>query len=78
MEAMPYYARTGRLTGPVLVGEVPDDVPVFMSPNEPRPVGVASFAGMTSVGHALWRISVGGYDIPGLFTMVGREFKPRP
>jgi hypothetical protein len=61
-------------TRPVVYGRYPFSIGVLQAPENFMPVGMASQAGRTDDGLALWRLSVNGADVPGPWAIVDRRF----
>ncbi len=71
-----YFANIGPTRGPVRFGNFPYAIGVLESRGNNMPVGMAFEAGRTDGGLAVWRLVVDGAEVPGLFVIVDREFRP--
>ena len=50
-----------------------DQRPGILRP--PLPIGTARFDGPNEKGVALWRLTVHGAELPGLWVVIDREFR---
>jgi hypothetical protein len=69
-----YFAHIS-LNGPVKYGQVPSTIDVLEALDNPMPIGMAMCHGWGMDGLALWRLRIGGQEIPGLWIIVDREFR---
>jgi hypothetical protein len=63
VELAPYFAHVTDM-GPVRYGRYPFSIGVLQAPDNSMPVGMASQAGWTEDGLALWRLCVHGAELP--------------
>jgi hypothetical protein len=70
-----YFAHI-NLDGPVTFGKLPRSIGVLESPDNPRPIGMASCRGWGLDGLAVWTLLIGGQAIPGHWVIIDREFRP--
>jgi hypothetical protein len=69
-----YFAHVTDM-GPVRYGRYPFSIGVLQAADNFMPFGMASQAGRTEDGLALWRLSENGADVPGRWVIVDREFR---
>jgi hypothetical protein len=74
--AMPYYTNLGPSRGRYLARDANAAIGVLESPINHMPIGMALGAGIDGAGAKLWRLTVLGAPVPGLFVVIGREFRP--
>jgi hypothetical protein len=68
-----YYAS--ELTvGRARSGEYPFAIEVLVSCDDRRPRGIALEIGSTVDGLAVWKLKIGGEDVPGRFIVVDGRF----
>jgi hypothetical protein len=72
-----YFANVGPARGPALCRDTPPAVDVLEAPDSPKLIGLASDAGWTENGIALWRLTVGGVVVPGRWAIIDRRFIPQ-
>lgn len=70
---MPFYANISA-SGSIRFLQVPFSVGVLESPSDKMPVGAAHPMGRSNEGLELWRVEVGGHELPGRFVIVDRVF----
>jgi hypothetical protein len=68
-----YYANVAP-RGAIRRGMVPGSIAVLESPINNMPIGQASCFRWDDRGLAVWRLNIGGTDIPGDWVIVDREF----
>jgi hypothetical protein len=73
---MAYYANLGPLSGPLLCSAGYFAIKVLQARKIHTPVGEALVAGHDQNGLALWRLTIDSIDLPGLYVVVDREFRP--
>jgi hypothetical protein len=73
---MPYMTDVGPDSGPILYGTMPTAIAVLAARDDPTQVGVALAAGRRADGLQLWRVTIDRVELPGLFIVVDREFRP--
>jgi hypothetical protein len=56
--------------------DTPPTAGVLESPGNPTPIGQAVEAGWTENGVALWRLRIRGVAVPGLWSIIDRQFIP--
>jgi hypothetical protein len=69
-----YYANVAP-RGAIRRGMVPVSIGVLESPINNMPIGQASCFRWDDRGLAVWRLTVGGHELPGEFIIVDREFQ---
>ena len=74
---MDYYANVGPVRGPARYRDTPPAAGVLEALDNPRPIGIASEAGWTENGVALWRLTVHGVALPGRWSIMDRRFIPQ-
>ena len=74
---MVYYANVGPLRGTALYRDTPPATEVLDTREGQMTIGVASEAGWTEYGVALWRLKVNGAEINGRWAIVDRQFVPQ-
>jgi hypothetical protein len=62
-------------TGPVRYGRFPFAIGVLEALDKPMPIGMVFGVGCTEDGLAIWRPTIHGYDVPGWWVIVDREFQ---
>jgi len=75
---MAYYTNVGPLSGPLLSSAGYFAIGVLRAREARTPVGTALTAGKDHDGLALWRLTIETFDLPGLWVVVDREFRPVP
>jgi hypothetical protein len=75
-EDMPYYTNIGPRSGPILRSDGYGKIAVRAAPDDRTAIGTASPIGSTEGGVAIWQLAVGGAKIPGIWIVLGREFRP--
>jgi hypothetical protein len=71
-----YYANIGPARGLFLYCEAIAAIGVLDAPDQHLPIGVALPARRHPSGAALWRLEVHGAELPGLWVIRDRRFKP--
>lgn len=71
-----YFTTDGPTHGPFRWTAAIAPIIVLEAPDRPWPVGKAAPIAQAADGTALWRLTVGGAELPGLWTVVDREFHP--
>jgi hypothetical protein len=65
---------------PVRYGQFPFSIGVLPhpmgSPEFNLPIGMAGEVGRTDGGLALWKLTIHGFELPGRWIIVDREFRP--
>ena len=69
-----FFTSVAREQNGHLDREAPGLVNVLLSTHDPTPVGVAFPMGLNDVGLRLWTLYIDGVELPGQWTIVGREF----
>jgi hypothetical protein len=54
---------------------VPGSIGVLESPERFMPIGQANCRRWDDQGLAVWRLNIGGHDLPGEFVIVDQEFR---
>ena len=70
-----YYANESTV-GRARSGEYPFAIEVLVASDDSRPRGIAFEIGSTADGLAVWRLKIGGEDVPGRFIVVDGRFDP--
>jgi hypothetical protein len=73
---MAYYTNVGPLSGPLLAGAGYFAIGVLSDPQTRTPIGTALVTGQDRHGRALWRLAIDQVELPGLWIVVDREFRP--
>jgi hypothetical protein len=73
---MTCYASAGPLAGPLLARASYCGIGVYQSREDPTLIGTALAAGQREDGLALWRVTIGEIELPGLFVVIHRSFWP--
>jgi hypothetical protein len=72
-----YFTDVGPEEGPYLHRDAQGRaIHVLMYPTARRPIGMALPARWADASVALWRLTVHGAEVPGLWVVVDREFRP--
>jgi hypothetical protein len=73
-----YWTNIGPTRGPWLHkdAELVGAIGVLRAPGDHNPIGMALGAGISDDGVALWRLTVRGAELPGLFVVIDRPFWP--
>ena len=72
---MAYFANTGPARGPYLWKDANAAIGVLKARDKLMPIGMATSTGPDGAGLALWRLTIGGVEQPGLWRVVDREFR---
>ena len=64
-------------SGPARYRDTPPVTGVLETPDNPKPIGTATEAGWTADGVALWRLTIQGKGLPGLWSIIDRQFIPQ-
>ncbi len=73
---MTYYTNVGPLSGPLLSRAGYCGIGVFPARENHTPIGVAVIVGPDEDGRSLWRLTIDHVELPGLFVVIDREFRP--
>jgi hypothetical protein len=73
---MAYYANFGPVSGPLLSRAGYHAVRILPDRGTHVPIGVALAEGQDQDGRALWQLTVDTVELPGLFVVIDREFRP--
>ena len=73
---MTYYTNVGPLSGPLLSRACYCGIGVFQSREARTPIGEALIAGQDEDGRSLWRLTIDHVELPGLYLVIDREFRP--
>jgi hypothetical protein len=73
---MAYHTNVGPPSGPLLSRAGCVAIGVFQAPRVHTPIGEALLSGHDPGGRALWRLTFGHIELPGLFVVIDREFRP--
>jgi hypothetical protein len=75
----PFYSNISA-AGAVRYGQFPFSIGVLERPmgsgGVNLPIGMAGEVGRTADGLALWKLTVHGFELPGRWVIVDREFRP--
>jgi hypothetical protein len=71
-----YFSNTGPNIGPYLYHNAPAAIDVLALPGGPMPIGRARPATWVDASVALWKLTIRGAELPGLWVVVDREFRP--
>jgi hypothetical protein len=74
--AMALYTKFGPLSGPLRSGAGYCAFGVFTDREARAPIGLAVAAEQDWHGLALWRLTIDTIDLPGLYVVIDREFRP--
>jgi hypothetical protein len=74
VEPVRYFANLSK-RGPVKYRDVPGSIGVLGAPDEPMPIGQDSCFPWDEKSLAVWRLSIGGQEIEGLWVIIDREFR---
>jgi hypothetical protein len=72
-----YYAHISQ-HGAVKYGQVPGSIGVLEALDQPMPIGEATCLMWDQNGLAVWKLQIGGEQIPGRWVIIGREFRSLP
>jgi hypothetical protein len=73
---MSYSTNPGPLSGPLRYNPGFFAIEVTQSQGTRTPIGRALVAGQDQNGLALWRLTIDTIDLPGLYVVIDREFRP--
>jgi hypothetical protein len=71
-----YFTNDGPRSGPIRWEHRIDALGVLESPTNHMPIGMALSFGEDGRRRSLWRLTVHGAKVPGVFIVVDREFIP--
>jgi hypothetical protein len=71
-----YFTNVGPASGTLRYYAAPGAIDVLESRDDGTRVGMALPVGHEADGTSLWRLKVNVAELPGLFTVVDREFRP--
>jgi hypothetical protein len=74
--AMAYYANFGPLSGPLLSSAGYFAIEVLQVCEVRIPIGMALVTGQDRDGRALWRLTIDTIELPELFVVIDRQFRP--
>jgi hypothetical protein len=75
---MTYFANIGPRSGPILGRHRFVAIGVLQAPHDRAPIGMALANGRSDAEVEVWELTVGGFDLPGRWVVVDREFRPAP
>jgi hypothetical protein len=75
-QGMAYFTNVGPESGALRYYAAPGAIDVLESRDDSTRVGTALSVGNDASGVTHWRLTVHGAELPGLFTVVDREFRP--
>jgi hypothetical protein len=70
-----YFAHISQL-GPVKYDQVPGSIGILEALDKPMPIGEAHCLTWGENGIAVWTLRIVKEEIPGLWVIVDREFRP--
>jgi hypothetical protein len=70
---MTYFTTSGPEDGPIMWRDGYGTIGVVGGLDEPRPIGTALEIGSDGDDVSLWRLTVHGRTLPGLWRVVGRS-----
>jgi hypothetical protein len=73
---MPYFTNMGPGSGPILWRDGLVAIGVLEALGARTPIGMALLAGSDEHGLALWTLTVSRAEVPGLWVVVDRQFRP--
>jgi hypothetical protein len=73
---MMFFASFGPDSGPLLSGAGYYAIAVLPYRTARAPIGMALADGEDQNGLALWRLTIGEVDMPGLHVVIDRKFRP--
>jgi hypothetical protein len=73
---MAYYTRFGPISGPLRSASGYHAVGVLPARESRTAIGLAVASGQDQHGRALWRLSIDTLDLPGLYVVTDRQFRP--
>jgi hypothetical protein len=68
------YFTSISTKGKVRYGKFPFAISVLGSPDNHIPIGMASSVTATDGGLAIWRLTIGNFQVPGRFVVIDGEF----
>jgi hypothetical protein len=71
-----YFTSAGPAMGVLLRRDVAGTIIVLEDLGGSSPVGMAFCTGENAAGVAVWRLSIGGRDLPGGRVVLHRSFRP--
>jgi hypothetical protein len=71
-----YFANVGPHSGPILRRHGYHAIGVLRDGRDRTPIGMALSVDADPDGRSLWEVSVYDFDVPGLWVVVDREFRP--
>ncbi len=72
---MPYFTNAGPQSGPIPYGDTGGASDVLRSRGG-EVIGSATCVGWIHGGEPLWRLTINGAPLPGLWLVFDREFRP--
>jgi hypothetical protein len=73
---VPYFTNFGPRSGPILWRHGLAAIRVLAAHGEETPIGEAISAGSDEHGLTLWNLTIREAEVPGLWVVVDREFRP--
>lgn len=73
---MAYFTNVGPDSGALRYYAAPGAIDVLSSRDDSIRVGMALPVRNDATGVTLWRLTVHGAELPGLYVVVDREFRP--
>jgi hypothetical protein len=73
---MAYHTNVGPPAGSLRSDTHYYAIGVLQSRETRTPIGVALVAGQDQDGRALWRLTIDTSELPGLYVVIDRQFRP--
>ena len=73
---MAYFTNIGFFRGPYLVRDTTSAIDILEAPDKMVPIGTGIPVGSDGDGVVLRRVTVHGAEVPGLWVVIDREFRP--
>jgi hypothetical protein len=71
-----YFTNCGPRSGPIRHRDRLDAIGVLLAPDNHSPIGMALATSWDEEGRSLFRLTVHGAELPGMWIVVDREFRP--
>jgi hypothetical protein len=71
-----YFTEVGPASGTLLYRDACSPVAIVRGRDEPTVIGRAKCVGWMGGGEALWWLRIDRADMPGLWVVIDREFRP--
>jgi hypothetical protein len=73
---MAYYTNVGPKSGPIMYRDGHDAIGVLQDRDNHWPIGMALGWNWDAEGRSTYKLTVHGIELPGLWVVVDREFRP--